>query len=96
VKKLNIHIDRQDIQNIGTIVFEQLKKYIKSNKKFSNDQLCRLAYIIAHKQLAQRLNNASLFDVSEFYNVLQNSKRRLAFQKEKLGTREDQDFLGVY
>jgi Helix-turn-helix domain len=96
VKNLNLSVDQSDVQHVGRIVFEQLKTYIKSGKSLSDDQLCRLAFVIAREQLKQRIEAGEIFDWSDFNRVVENGKQRIAIELETISTHKELDSLGVY
>jgi len=53
-KKLNISPEQSVMQSIGLTVMEQLKQYLKGGKQLSDEQLCKLAYVISFNQLEDK------------------------------------------
>ncbi len=55
VKKLNIndYVDQSDMQEIGHIVFNQLKEYMEKGKALTTEERCKLAYKITINQLEE-------------------------------------------
>lgn len=55
VKKLNIgdYVEQSDIQQIGHVVFNQLKEYLRNGQAQTLEEQCRVAYTIAYNQLTE-------------------------------------------
>jgi DNA-binding Lrp family transcriptional regulator len=97
-KKLNLSVDQETMQDIGFIAMEQLKQYEKEGKQLTEEQQCKAAYVIAYKQLTQRIERGEIWDTNdlyEFYNKVKLQRYQDYISSDN-ASREELDKLGVF
>ncbi|HLU23441.1 MAG TPA: hypothetical protein VKZ77_13335, partial [Bacillaceae bacterium] len=97
-KKLGLKIDQATMQQIGFIAMETLKRYAKEGKSLSEEQQYKCAYVIAYKQLQQRIDNGDIIDFNIFYGSLLEkiSTKKVYSPMPKNEDYTQLDELGVY
>lgn len=74
VKKLNLSVDQDTMQQIGFIALEQLKQYVKAGKRLDEKQMNKIAYTISYNQLTQRLDSGDLlewnYEAERFFKLI--------------------------
>src|SRR5690606_22800977 len=97
-KKLGLKIDQATMQQIGFIAMETLKRYAKEGKSLSEEQQYKCAYVIAYKQLQQRIDNGEIIDFNNLYGSL---LKKISMKKVYSPMLKNEDYtqldeLGVY
>lgn len=61
-KKRNVHVDSNLMQEIALKAFGKLKEYVKEGRSLSDEQLCKIAYVISKNQLQDRVDQGDILD----------------------------------